>query len=66
MGDSIVKHVRDYEVSHKVENWKVHVKRFSGAKVMCMEDYVKPTMRKIPTHIILYVGTSDVPTKKAN
>ena len=32
---------------------------------MCMEDYVKPTLREMPTHIILHVGTNDVPTKKA-
>ena len=38
MGDSIVKHVRGYELSRKVENCKVYVKSFSGAKVMCMED----------------------------
>ena len=31
-----------------------------------MEDYVKQTMRKMPFHIILHVGTNDVPTKKAN
>ena len=31
-----------------------------------MEDYVKPTLREIPTHIILHVGTNDVPTKKAS
>ena len=30
-----------------------------------MEDYVKPTLREMPTHIILHVGTNDVPTKKA-
>ena len=30
-----------------------------------MEDYVKPTLREIPNHIILHVGTNDVPTKKA-
>ena len=33
---------------------------------MCMEDYVKPTMREMPTHIILHVGMNDVPTKKVN
>ena len=32
---------------------------------MCMEDYVKPTLREMPTHIILHAGTNDVPTKKA-
>ena len=64
MGDSIVKHVRGYELSRKVENCKVYVKSFSAAKVMCMEDYVKPTLREMPTHIVLHVGTNDVPTKK--
>ena len=65
MGDSIVKHVRGYELSRKVENCKVYVKNFSGAKVMCMEDYVKPTLKEMPTHIILHVGRNEVPTKKA-
>ena len=39
MGDSTVKRVRGYKLSWKVENCKVYVKSFSGAKVMCMEDY---------------------------
>ena len=65
VGDSIVKHVRGYELSRKVENGKVYVKSFSGAKVTFMEDYVKPTLREMPTHIILHVGTNDIPTKKA-
>ena len=30
-----------------------------------MEDYVKPTLREMATHIILHVGTNDVPIKKA-
>ena len=65
MGDSIVKHVGGYELSRKVENCKVYVKSFSGAKVMCMEDYVKATLREMPTHIILHVWMNDVLTKKA-
>ena len=65
MDDSIVKHVRGYELSRKVENCKVYVKSFLVAKVVCMEDYVKPTLREMPTHIVLHVGMNDVPTKKA-
>ena len=45
MGDNIIKHVRGYELSHKMENCKVYVKSFSGANVMCMEDLLKPTQR---------------------
>ena len=58
-----MKHVRGYELSRKVENCKV--KSFSGANVMCMEDYVKPTLREMPTHMILHAGTNDVTTKEA-
>ena len=65
MGDSIVKHVRGYKLSHKEEICKGYVNSFSGAKFMRMENYVKPTMREMPTHIILHVGTNGVPTEKA-
>ena len=63
--DSIGKHVRGYELSSKVENCKVYVKSFSGAKVMCMEDYLKPRLREMPIHNILHVGTNDIPTKRS-
>ena len=32
MGDSIVKHIKGYELSQRKENCKVFVKNFSGAK----------------------------------
>ena len=65
MRDSTAKHVRGYELSRKVENCKVYVKSFSGAKVICMDDYVKPTLRETLTHIILLVRANDLLTKKA-
>ena len=65
MGDGIARHVRGCELSRKVENCTVYVKNFSGTKVMCMEDYAKRTLIEMSTHIILHVGTNDVPTKKA-
>ena len=37
-GDSVVKHVRGYDLSHSVENCKVHVKNFSDARIKCMQD----------------------------
>ena len=60
-----MKHVRVYELSRKVGNCKVYVKSFSGAKVMCTEGYVKPTLKEMPTHIILHVWKNDVPTENA-
>ena len=64
MGASIAKHIRGYELSQRVENCKVFVKSFSGAKVRCMEDYIQPTLRETLSHVILYVGTNDVTTKQ--
>ena len=64
MGDSIVKHIRGYELSQRVENCKAFFKSFSGAKVSCMEDYIKPTLRKAPGHVILNVSLNDVTTKQ--
>ena len=37
---------------------------FSVAKVRCMDDYVQPTLREAPSHVILHVGTDDVTTKQ--
>ena len=39
---------------------KTFVKHFSGATTNCMEDYMKPSLRKDPNHIILHVGTNDL------
>ena len=55
-------HVRCYELSHKVGNYKVYVKSFSGAKVRCMEDYLQLALREMPTDIILHVGTNGLAT----
>ena len=36
VGDSIVKHVKGYELTQSLENFKVHVKDSLGARVKCM------------------------------
>ena len=64
MSDSIENYVRGSKQLRELENYKVFVKSFSGAKVMCMENYVQPTLREIPTHMIHHVEMNDVPTKK--
>ena len=40
LGDSIIKHVNGYDVAGKLNNCKVFVKSFSGAKVRCLKDYI--------------------------
>ena len=64
LGDSILKHVNGYEITKKLDNCKVYVKRFSGAKIKCLEDYARPTIRTNPDQIVIYDGTSDLSSKK--
>ena len=64
LGNSILEHVNGYEITKKLNNGKVYVKRFSGAKIKCMEDYAQPTIRTNPDHIVIHVSTNDLPSKK--
>ena len=58
----MLKHLNDWEMSKKKvkSDCKIFVKQFSGATTNCMEDYMKPSLRKDPNHIILHVGTNDL------
>ena len=57
----MLKHLNGWEMSKKVKSdCKIFVKHFSGATTNCMEDYMKPSLRKDPNHIILHVGTNDL------
>ena len=60
LGDSIIKHVNGYDVAGKLNNCKVFVKSFSGAKVRCSKDHMKPSLRENPDHFVLHVGTNDL------
>ena len=57
LGDNMIKHVNGYDMSKKLKNCKVYVKSFSGSKVRCMKDHMKPSMREKPDHTILHVIT---------
>ena len=66
--DSIIKHVKSYSLSKSLDNCKVYVKDFPGARVRSMQDYTRPTIRENSDHIILHVGANDlttnIPTEK--
>ena len=51
-------------LSKRVESYKVFVKSFSGEKVRCMEEYIQPTLRETPSHVILHVCTNDATAKQ--
>ena len=58
----MVKHVEGWKLKKPiVQNHYVYVRSFSGAKVKCMKDYVKPCIReKNPDYIIFHVGTNEL------
>ena len=64
LGDSIVKHISASDISRQIENCKVYAKGFSGAKTEYMNNYAQPTTRENPDHILIHVGTNDLPTRR--
>ena len=62
LGDSIVKNVNGYLLTKKLRNKKlIKVRSFNGAKVSCMYDHVKPTIREFnPNHITLHIGANEL------
>ena len=37
-----------------------YVRHFAGAKVRCMKDHIKPTLREKPDHNVLHEGKNDL------
>ena len=62
LGDSMVKKLNGFLLTRKLNHkCLVKVRPFNSAKVRCMHDDVKPTVRDFdPDHIILHCGTNDL------
>ena len=65
LGDSMIKKLNGYFLTKKVrQKYLIKVRSFSGAKVGCIVDHVKPTLRDDKSdHIILCTGTNDLHTE---
>ena len=70
LGDSMsmIKKLNGYFLTKKVRHeYLIKVRSSSGAKVSCMVDHVKPTLRDDkPDHIILHTGKNDLRTEKTS
>ena len=64
--DSMVKQIYRWEINQKINNkHKVFVRCFSGAKATWMRDCTKLCPKENnPEHIVLHVGTNDLPSEK--
>ena len=58
----MVKHVERCKLKNSIDqNHNAYVRSFSGAKVKCMKDYVKPCIReKNPDYVIFHIGTNEL------
>ena len=51
--------------NNKNNKQKVYMRQFSGSKVSCIKDYVKPSIcENNPDHIIFRVGVKDIPSRE--
>ena len=56
----MIKNLKGWEMSKKLKNVNVYVRHFAGAKVRCMKDHIKPTLREKRDHIVLHLDTNDL------
>ena len=58
----MLKHLNDWEMPKKVKSvGQIFVKHFSGTTTNCMEDYMKPSLRKKPkSYKIIHAATNDL------
>ena len=66
LGYSIVKHVQGQGITKRIVNKKkFSVRQFSGSKVDCMKDYMKPCIKRERSGLLdISCGTNDVPSNK--
>ena len=56
----MIRNIKEWEISKKLQNTNVYVTHFSGAKAHCMKDYLKPFSRENSDHFVLHGGTNDL------
>ena len=61
VGDSMLNGVEERKMPSNVK-----VRNFPGSTVKDMHDYVKPLLRKKPSHVTLHVGTNDAVNSDSN
>ena len=55
VGDSIIHGLNE----KKLKKYSAKVRSFPGATIDDFYDYLKPLLKKKPSHIILHIGTND-------
>lgn len=63
ISDSLTRDIKGKKLAERVNNQKVYVKTYGGAKVGDMKYHAIPSMEYQPNHVILHVGTNEVRTR---
>ena len=64
LGNSMVKKLNRYPLTRKIKHKNLKRCSFSGVKISCLMDHVKPTLQDINLdHIIVHAGTNDLKTE---
>ena len=58
--ESMINNLKGWEMFKTLKNASVYVRHFAGAKMRCMKDHIKPSLREKPHHIVLHVGINDL------
>ena len=64
IGDSLLKDIKVFKMRKDFPNEKIYIKSFPGSTINCMSDYIKPSLKYDPDHIIIHVGTNDLRSEK--
>ena len=60
IGDSMIKHLDPKRIQNGLQNQKVTIKTFSGARIDGMKHYAVPTLATKPNTLIVHIGTNDL------
>lgn len=56
----MIKKLKGWEMSKKFKNANVHVRHYTGVKVRCMKDHIKPSVIEKPDQTLLNVDSNDL------
>ena len=65
IGDSMLRNIKRKKLANQLHSQKVYVKHHGGAKIGDIKYYAIPTMKHLPNHIIVHVGTNEIRTNKS-
>ena len=60
IGDSMIKHLDPKRIQNGLQNRKVTIKTFPGARIDDMKHYAVPTLATKPNTLIVHIGTNDL------